>query len=133
MTAEPTPQRRERDSTEQIDRGDHGTVLDFDDITVGPFANGFGTTGDGRSFTFRVVGSVLTLSVYRADGLPGAVPGLADVEGVASAKVNDVDLSDERSLVAMVRDMSAHVRPPAGSSGSGLRRVVRIVLDRIVR
>ncbi|MEV0032619.1 hypothetical protein [Nocardia sp. NPDC050793] len=85
-------------------KADHPSGFAIDDITVGPFAHGFGTTADGRPYAFRTVRSILTLEIYRAD-LDSDVPGPEDVVAVAEVRVTDVDLDDERSVVALVRDM----------------------------
>jgi hypothetical protein len=92
---------------------DHTSGFALDDITVGPFAHGFGTTGDGRSFAFRTVWTILTLEIYRAD-LDTAVPGPEDVAAVAQARVTDIDLDDERSVSAMVRDLIPTAVPVGG-------------------
>ncbi|MBY8861247.1 hypothetical protein K7711_32555 [Nocardia sp. CA2R105] len=75
-----------------------------EDITVGAFAHGFGTTADGRSFAFRTVRGTLTLEIYRTD-TPTQVPGPEDVTAVARARVTDIDLDDERSVIALVHDL----------------------------
>ncbi|MGY2062922.1 hypothetical protein ACW9HQ_49225 [Nocardia gipuzkoensis] len=61
-------------------------------------------TGDGRSFAFRTISSTLRLEIYRP-GIPTAVPGPDDVVAVAEAPVTDIDLDDERSIAALVRDL----------------------------
>lgn len=99
-----------------------------DDIILGPHANGFGVAEDGRAFSFRVVGATMTVRVYRADLEPAAVPGRADVEAVASAGVSEVDLSDERSVVAMVRDMTTTAVPVRRGLLPALGRVLRNLL-----
>ena len=38
-----------------------------EDITLGAFPHGFGTTDEGLSFAFRTVRSTLSLEIYRAD------------------------------------------------------------------
>ncbi|WP_330230197.1 hypothetical protein OHA40_30030 [Nocardia sp. NBC_00508] len=85
-------------------KADHPSGFAVDDVTVGPYAHGFGTTGDGHPFAFRTVRATLTLEVYRRD-LDTAVPGPEDVLAVAEATVADIDLDDERSVVALVHDM----------------------------
>lgn len=86
-----------------------------EDITVGPFAHGFGTTADGRCFAFRTVRATVTLEIYRA-GLDAEVPGPEDVVAVACAPVTDIDLDDERSVTALVRDLiPAAVAVPAAA------------------
>lgn len=85
-----------------------------DEVTTGPYAHGFGRTGDGRSFAFRTVKATLQLEVYRPD-LDTEVPGPEDVVAVAEASVSDIDLDDERSVVALVRDLlPAAAAPPGG-------------------
>ncbi|WP_069166623.1 hypothetical protein [Nocardia altamirensis] len=91
---------------------DHTSGFAIDDITVGPFAHGFGTTGDGRPYAFRTVRSTLTLEIYRPD-LTSAVPSPEDVVAVAEARVTDIDLDDERSVVALVRDLIPDAAPVA--------------------
>lgn len=81
-----------------------------DDVSPGAHAHGFGTTADGRNFAFRVRGKTLHLEVYRAD-MVDAVPSSTDLEAVAETDVTDVDLCDERSIVAAVRDLAPTARP----------------------
>ncbi|WP_228000540.1 hypothetical protein [Nocardia australiensis] len=85
-------------------KADHPSGFAIDDITVGPFAHGFGTTADGRPYAFRTVRSTVELEIYRCD-LDTDVPGPDDVTAVAQARVTDIDLDDERSVIALVRDM----------------------------
>lgn len=85
-------------------KADHTSGFVLDDITVGPYAHGFGTTADGHPFAFRTVRATLTLEIYRHD-LGDAVPGPEDVLATAEATVTDIDLDDERSVAAFVRDM----------------------------
>ncbi|MBB5916505.1 hypothetical protein BJY24_005417 [Nocardia transvalensis] len=100
-----------------------------EDITVGPFAHGFGATGDGRSFAFRTVGATLTLEIYRAD-LDTAVPGPEDVVALAEARVTDIDPGDERSVTALVRDLIAAAAPvPAAADRDAT--TVRALLGRL--
>jgi len=84
----------------------------LDDLTVGPFAHGFGETGDGRSFAFRTIRSVLTLEIYRP-GLDADVPGPEDVVSRAEARVTDIDLDDARSVRALVCDLIPRATPVA--------------------
>ncbi|MFF2550143.1 hypothetical protein ACFVUS_04040 [Nocardia sp. NPDC058058] len=81
-----------------------------EDITVGHYAHGFGVTGDGRSFAFRTVRATLTLEIYRPD-LDTEVPAAEDVVAVAVARVTDIDLDDERSIIALVRDLVPEAVP----------------------
>ncbi len=95
-----------------------GFVLE--DLTVGSFAHGFGTTDDGRPFAFRTVRSLLTLEIYRHD-LQTDVPGPEDVVAVARTPVTDIDLDDARSVEALVCDLV----PVAESIGNGRDDVPR--------
>ncbi|WP_396955384.1 hypothetical protein [Nocardia seriolae] len=79
-------------------------------MTVGRYAHGFGVTADGRSFAFRTNRATLTVEIYRRD-LDAAVPAPEDVEAVALAPVTDIDLDDERSVVALVRDLIPQASP----------------------
>jgi len=111
----------------------------LDDMTVGPFAHGFGTTGDGRSFAFRTLGSALTLEIYRP-GLAADVPGPEDVVARGQARVTDIDLEDARSVRALVCDLIpvatpfAPSPPPAGREATTVRALLlrlSAVLDAI--
>lgn len=90
------------------------TVHEFavEDITTGVHASGFGQVGDGRSFSFHVErgGQVLVVEIYRPR-LRGPVPQSEDVVALATHRLTDIDLSDERSLVAAVRDAVAEAQP----------------------
>lgn len=70
------------------------------------FASGFGQVGDGRSFAFRVEGQWLLVEIYRAR-LSGPVPQPEDVVAALRRNVVEVDIADERSLAAAVRDAVA--------------------------
>ncbi|MEU1981459.1 hypothetical protein [Nocardia sp. NPDC019395] len=95
-----------------------------DEVTTGPFAHGFGRTGDGRSFAFRTVRATLQLEIYRAD-LDSEVPGPEDVVAVAETQVTDIDLDDARSVVASVRDLlPAAVAPPGGRNVPTVRALL---------
>jgi hypothetical protein len=83
----------------------------IEDMWLGIFsakilASGFGQVGDGRSFAFCIEGQHLLVEVYRA-GLSGPVPQPEDVVATARRNVVDVDITDERSLGAAVRDAVA--------------------------
>ncbi|MBF6210137.1 hypothetical protein IU433_02705 [Nocardia puris] len=110
-------------------KADHPSGFAIDDITVGPFAHGFGTTADGRPYAFRTVRSTLTLEIYRAD-LDTDVPGPEDVVAVAEVRVTDVDLDDERSVVALVRDMIPDAVPVESAADRDVT-TVRALLGRI--
>ena len=67
----------------------------IEDISTGVHASGFGQVGDGRSFSFHVERQSLLIEVYRPR-LSGPVPQHEDVVAVATRKLTDIDLSDER-------------------------------------
>ncbi|MGB3771763.1 MAG: hypothetical protein WBF79_02865 [Rhodococcus sp. (in: high G+C Gram-positive bacteria)] len=94
-----------------------------EDVSVGAHAYGFGSTADGRSYAFRVRGKTLRLEVYRAD-LVRPVPDDIDIDAVAETDVTDIDLADERSIVAAVRDLvpSARTVDPAHTPDTALIR-----------
>ena len=94
-----------------------GPGFAIEDMWVGVFsakvlASGFGQVGDGRSFAFRIEGQWLLVEIYRAR-LGGPVPQAADVVETARRSVVDVDITDERSLAAAVRDAVALAEPVA--------------------
>ncbi|MFC4128353.1 hypothetical protein [Nocardia rhizosphaerae] len=101
----------------------------IDDLSVGPFAHGFGTTDDGRAFSFRTHRATLTLHIYRAD-LGEDVPAADDVVAVAQAQVTDIDLGDERSVAAFVRDLIPAAVPVAAVAPRDVTGV-RTILGRI--
>jgi hypothetical protein len=81
----------------------------IEDMWTGAFsgavlASGFGQLGDGRSFAFRIEGQWLLVEVYRAR-LSGPVPQAEDVVATQRRSVVDIDVGDERSLAAAVRDL----------------------------
>ncbi|MGO4444867.1 hypothetical protein AB4Z42_16050 [Mycobacterium sp. 2YAF39] len=82
----------------------------LEDISTGVHASGFGQVGDGRSFSFHVERQVLLVEVYRPR-LSGPVPQQEDIVAVTNRKLIDIDLSDERSLAAAVRDAVAAAQP----------------------
>ena len=90
------------------DSADKGFAIE--DISTGLHASGFGQLGEGRSFSFHVEHQVLVVEVYRPR-LVGPVPQAEDVVATATRKLTDVDLFDERSLVAAVRDAVAAAQP----------------------
>ncbi|MEU6584840.1 hypothetical protein [Nocardia sp. NPDC046763] len=108
---------------------DHTSGFTVEDVTVGRYAHGYGVTADGRSFAFRTHRATLTLEIYRP-GLTTAVPGPEDVEAVALAPVTDIDLDDERSVVALVRDLIPQATPvPAAQPREAI--TVRALLGRL--
>ena len=82
----------------------------IEDITTGVHASGFGQVGDGRSFSFHIEKQMLVVEVYRPR-MTGPVPQAEDVVAVASRKLTDIDLTDERSVAAAVRDAVAAAQP----------------------
>ncbi|ORV12625.1 hypothetical protein [Mycobacterium celatum] len=74
------------------------------------FASGFGHVGDGRSFAFRIERRWLLVEVYRPR-LSGPVPQPEDVIARSRRSVVDIDITDERSLAAAVRDSVAVAEP----------------------
>jgi hypothetical protein len=82
----------------------------IEDITTGLHASGFGQVGDGRSFSFHIEKQVLVVEVYRPR-LTGPVPQAEDVVAAVSRRLTDVDLFDERSVSAAVRDAVAAAQP----------------------
>ena len=84
--------------------------FEIEDLSTGMHASGFGRVGDGRSFAFRVERQTLDVEVYRPR-LTGPVPQAEDVVATASRSLAHVDIHDERSLAAAVRDAVADAQP----------------------
>jgi hypothetical protein len=84
----------------------------IEDISTGVHASGFGQVGDGRSFSFHVEHHSLIVEVYRPR-LSGLVPQREDVVAAGTRKLIDIDLCDQRSLAAAVRDAVAAAQPVA--------------------
>lgn len=82
----------------------------FEDISTGVYGSGFGSVGDGRSFSFQVDRQTLLVQVYRPR-TSGPVPQDEDVVATASRSLAHVDVTDERSLAAAVRDAVAAAQP----------------------
>ena len=80
-----------------------GSEFVLEDISTGVHASGFGEVGDSRSFSFHVEHHTLVIEVYRPR-LAGPVPQAEDVVALARRSVLGIDLTDERSLTAAVRD-----------------------------
>lgn len=85
-----------------------------EDITTGVHASGFGQVGDGRTFSFHIERQTLVVEVYRPR-LRGLVPQTEDIVAMSSRKLTDIDLTDERSMVAAVRDAVAGAHPVSRS------------------
>jgi hypothetical protein len=83
----------------------------IEDISTGLHASGFGQVGDGRPFSFHLDDKrTLTVEVYRPR-LSSLVPHEEDVVARASRRLAHVDVDDERSLAAAVRDAVADAQP----------------------
>ena len=93
-----------------------GQEFVVEDVSTGVHANGFGYVGDGRAFAFHTERHQLVVEVYRPR-FPGLVPHAEDVVAVATRTLTDIDLTDERSIIAAVRDAvtAAHPVPRTGS------------------
>lgn len=91
------------------DRQLAGWEFVIEDMSTGVFASGFGQVGDGRSFSFHIEHQCLVVEVYRPQ-LSGPVPQAEDVVATSSRSLVDIDLTDERSLAAAVRDAVAAAR-----------------------
>jgi hypothetical protein len=88
------------------DRRFGGPDFTIEDMSTGVHASGYGQVGDGRSFSFHVEHRSLVVEIYRPR-LAGPVPQAEDVVARASRSLVDLDLTDERSLAAAVRDSVA--------------------------
>lgn len=90
----------------------HATHQEFavEDMSTGIFASGYGKVGDGRTFSFHIEHRNLVVEVYRPR-LAGPVPQAEEVVATAVRSLVDIDLTDERSLIAAVRDSVAHAVP----------------------
>jgi hypothetical protein len=87
----------------------------IEDIWTGVFsakflASGFGQVGDGRNFAFRIEGQSLLVEVYRPRS-SAPVPQPEDVMATLRRSVADIDITDQRSLAAAVRDTVALAEP----------------------
>ena len=87
---------------------DNGFAVE--DMSTGIFASGYGQVGDGRSFSFHIEHRSLVVEVYRPH-LTGPVPQAEDVVARSVRSLFDIDLTDERSLTAAVRDSVASAAP----------------------
>jgi hypothetical protein len=88
---------------------EHGEFA-VEDMSTGIFASGYGQVGDGRSFSFHIEHRSLVVEVYRPR-LAGPVPQAEEVVATAVRSLVEIDLTDERSLTAAVRDSVAHAVP----------------------
>jgi hypothetical protein len=94
------------------DRHTVDTEFAVEDISTGIFASGYGQVGDGRSFSFHIEHLSLVVEIYRPR-LSGPVPQAEEVVATAVRTLVDIDLTDERSLTAAVRDSVARAVPVA--------------------
>ena len=95
-----------------VDRSTADREFAVEDISTGIFASGFGQVGDGRSFSFHIEHRSLVVEVYRPR-LAGPVPQAEDVVAKSVRSLVDIDLTDQRSLTAAVRDSVANAAPVA--------------------
>ena len=93
-----------------VDRHTSDKEFAVEDISTGIFASGYGQVGDGRSFSFHIEHRSLVVEIYRPR-LAGPVPQADEVVAKAVRSLVDIDLTDERSLTAAVRDSVAHAVP----------------------
>lgn len=89
--------------TLSADRVTPGAEFVLEDLLTGVNASGFGEVGDGRTFSFHIEHRTMIIEIYRPR-LAGPVPQAEDVVAVSRRGVLDIDLTDERSLAAAVRD-----------------------------
>ena len=88
------------------DREADADAFAVEDISTGVHASGFGQLGDGRSFSFHVERQQLVVEIYRpAASRPGAAGRRCGRH--RQPQPADIDLDDERSLAAAVRDAVA--------------------------
>ncbi|SON61986.1 hypothetical protein MSIMFI_03505 [Mycobacterium simulans] len=96
--------------TVTADRHTADNEFAVEDMSTGIFASGYGQVGDGRSFSFHISHGSLIVEIYRPR-LAGPVPQAEDVVAKAVRSLVDIDLTDERSLAAAVRDSVARAEP----------------------
>jgi hypothetical protein len=91
---------------------EHSAEAEFaiEHISTGLHASGFGQLVDGRPFAFHIEHQALVVEIYRPR-LAGPVPQAEDIVATATRKLNDIDVFDERSLSAAVRDAVAAAQP----------------------
>lgn len=96
--------------TVTADRPTANQEFAVEDMIAGIYASGYGQVGDGRTFSFHIEHRSLVVEIYRPR-LTGPVPQAEDVVAKAVRSLVDLDLTDERSLTAAVRDSIAHAVP----------------------
>lgn len=99
--------------TVTIDRHVAGNEFTVEEISTGIFASGYGQVGDGRSFSFHIEHWSLVVEIYRTR-LAGLVPQTEEVVPRAIRGLVNIDLTDERSLAAAVRDLVARTLTVSG-------------------
>ncbi|MEB4211717.1 hypothetical protein [Mycobacterium sp. 94-17] len=82
-----------------------------EDMSTGISASGYGQVGDGRCFSFHIENRCLVVEIYRPH-LAGPVPQPDEVVATAVRGLVGIDVTDERSLTAAVRDSVAHAATP---------------------
>jgi hypothetical protein len=87
-----------------------GLEFTIEDMWTGIFASGYGNVGDGRTFSFHIERRALVVEVYRPR-LSGLIPQAEDVVAKLTRSLVGIDLTDERSLAAAVRDSVALAEP----------------------
>ena len=105
-----TPRRYGSDTSQATVDDLSASEFSVEVVSTGMHASGFGRVGDGRSFSFHVDRRQLTVEVYRPR-LTGPVPQAEDVVAASSRSLAHVDVADERSLTAAVRDAVNDAQP----------------------
>ncbi|QNI07404.1 hypothetical protein GAN17_14725 [Mycobacterium kubicae] len=90
-----------------VDRHIANHEFALEDMSTGIHASGYGQVGDGRSFSFHIEHRSLVVEIYRPR-LAGPVPQAEDVVARSVRSLVYLDVTDERSLTAAVRDSVAH-------------------------
>ena len=99
-------------------------------VSVSPHPHGFGKLADGSPFAFRMFKRMMLVEVYR-DDLRTEIPDTDDVVARAEGAVTEIDLTDERSVVGMVRDLLRSAEPVQNDQNSSDGTTVRALLGRI--
>ena len=105
-----SPRRNGSDKTSSAVDDPSESEFSVEVVSTGMHASGFGRVGDGRSFSFHVDRRQLNVEVYRPR-LTGPIPQDEDVVAAASRSLAHVDVADERSLTAAVRDAVNDAQP----------------------
>ena len=93
-----------------VDRRTADQEFAVEDMLTGIGASGYGQVGDGRSFSFHIEHRSLVVEIYRPL-LAGLVPQVGELVARTVRSLVDIDLTDERSLIAAVRDSVAWAEP----------------------